>query len=128
MIIDKVVSFDDGGLVDQDILDIVDEKGGIFVARGGKVTYLAKKYGMPERMEWVTPASKFNRQKKAYAGYLGNEHGLGWTYSDVCLVVRIGKAGDRLAYPTVGKLHEETTDEEMADEGMTDEEMTGEDE
>ena len=137
MIIDKVVSFDEGGLVDQEILDIINEKGGTFVARGGKETYLAREYGMPEQMEWVTPVTEFNRQNKAYAGYLGNEHGLGWTYSDVCLVVRIGEAGDRLAYETVGKVHEETTDEETdeemedeekEDEEKEDEEMTDEDE
>ena len=28
----------------------------------------------------------------------GNEATLDWIYGDVCLVVRIGKAGDRLAY------------------------------
>ena len=28
-----------------------------------------------------------------------------WAYGDVCMVVRIGKAGDQLAYPTVAELN-----------------------
>lgn len=40
-----------------------------------------------EKVEWVTPITTFNDRETSYWG--------------VCLVVRIGKAGERLAYPTV---------------------------
>ena len=36
--------------------------------------------------------------------YRVNEPGMDWAYGDVCLVVRVGKAGDRLAYRTVAQL------------------------
>jgi hypothetical protein len=103
MIIDKVISFRNPGTEDYDTLDIVYREGGIFVAQGGEKVR-SDQYGMPERVEWVTPVTKFNRQEEAYAAYYGNEHELCWAYGNVCLVVRIGKAGDRLGYPTVAEL------------------------
>ena len=57
-------------------------------------------------MEWVTPVTTFNHQKDAFVSY-GNEVTLNWVYGDVCLVVRIGSAGDGLVYPTVPKLKKE---------------------
>jgi hypothetical protein len=61
--------------------------------------------GDRELLEWVTPVTEFNRQKGAYLHY-GNDSSLEWAYGDVCLVVRIGKAGDRMAYTTVAELKE----------------------
>ena len=47
----------------------------------------------------------FNRQMDAVViGYAGNEPALEWAYGDVCLVIRVGKAGNRLAYRTVAQL------------------------
>ena len=57
-------------------------------------------------VHWVTPVTTFNRQSSAYVA-CGNESSLGLAYGDVCLIVRIGKAGDRLSYPTVALLKEE---------------------
>jgi hypothetical protein len=58
-----------------------------------------------EGVEWVTPVTEFNRQTDAVTiGYAGNEPAMEWAYGDVCLVVRVGKAGDRLAYPTVAQV------------------------
>ncbi len=59
-----------------------------------------------EALHWVTPVTTFNRQSSAYAAY-GNNAELGLAYGDVCLIVRLGKAGERLAYPTVAQLKEE---------------------
>jgi len=42
----------------------------------------------------------FNRRASAFATY-GNSAELNVTYGDVCLVVRIGNAGDRLGYRRV---------------------------
>jgi 2-oxoglutarate-Fe(II)-dependent oxygenase superfamily protein len=59
-----------------------------------------------EELHWVTPVTTFNRQSSAYAMY-GNEAALGLAYGDVSLIMRIGKAGERLAYPTVAQLKAE---------------------
>ena len=103
MIIDRVISFRNPDSEDYDTLDIVYREGGIFVAQGGEKVR-NDQYGMPERVEWVTPVTKFNRQEEAYKAYYGNEHELCWAYGNVCLVARIGRAGDRLGYLTVGEL------------------------
>jgi hypothetical protein len=68
------------------------------------VVELDHRFKSPELLEWVTPMTTFNRQKDAYPTY-GKMPELRWTYSYVCLVVRIGKAGDRLAFPTVAELN-----------------------
>ena len=57
-------------------------------------------------VHWVTPVTTFNRQSSAYVAY-GNDASLGLAYGDVCLISRIGKADDRLSYPTVAQLKEE---------------------
>lgn len=49
--------------------------------------------------------TELNRQTDVVLiGYAGNEPAMEWAYGDVCLVVRVGKAGDRLAYRTVTQL------------------------
>ena len=58
-------------------------------------------------MDWVTPVTTFNRKTGAFATY-GNEAILEMVYGDVCLVVRIGKAGRRLEYPTLAQLKRAT--------------------
>ncbi|KAH9987091.1 hypothetical protein BJV77DRAFT_1145484 [Russula vinacea] len=78
-------------------------EGGIGVTRGHVVMIDHFPCEKPEQVEWVTPRTTFNRQEGAFISY-GNEATLDWIYGDVCLVVRIGKAGDRLAYPIVAEL------------------------
>jgi hypothetical protein len=56
-----------------------------------------------ETVEWVTPVTVYNRQKGAFQSY-AQEEPLTWVYGDVCMIVRIGRAGDRLAYPTVAQM------------------------
>jgi hypothetical protein len=58
--------------------------------------------GPQEQVEWVTPETEFNRQTSYYTD---EDHEVASGDGDVCLVVRIGKTGDRLAYPTVAELH-----------------------
>jgi hypothetical protein len=90
VIIDRVINFE-GQVAYHDDLDldsIIGKEGGIRVtqkagAGGGRRAR--------EQMEWVTPVTTFNRQ--------------GALNGNVCLVVRIGKAGDRLGYTTVAELH-----------------------
>ena len=96
-IIDKLLNFDSVDVdEDQTAIDVVEENGGIPVCQGGGKGDFGLKN--PETLEWVTPLTTYNRQEGAFATH-GNEPMLVWAYGDVCMVVRIGKAGDRLAYP-----------------------------
>ena len=89
-----------------DIEDVVHMEGGVLVYREGeRIEMDPLDHSPPEGVEWVTPVTKFNRQTDAVViGYAGNEPAMDWAYGDVCLVVRVGKAGDRLAYRTVAQL------------------------
>jgi hypothetical protein len=42
---------------------------------------------------------------------MGMSHNLNMKYGDVCLLVRIGWAGERLAYPTAAEVREEAKKE-----------------
>ncbi|KAH9984428.1 hypothetical protein BJV77DRAFT_1090619, partial [Russula vinacea] len=79
---------------------IIDKEGGILVAQGGTsrrdAIELDERFDSPELLEWVTPMTTFNRQVDAYSTYGEKNLELRWVYGYVCLVVRIGKAGDRL--------------------------------
>ena len=106
MIIDKVINFDeavgDSEYEETDLFNMVHGEGGIFVTRGEVRS--DNRYGVPELVKWVTPLTKLNRREDPYAAFCGNYRYLDWAYGHVCLIVRIGKAGDRLAYPTVAEL------------------------
>ena len=103
MIIDEVIIFENVCGHQTDTFEIIHREGGIFVTRGSGVTELDEQFGMPERVAWVTPMTELNRQEEQYE--VRNERRLELVYGDVCLVVRIGKAGDRLAYPTVAEVN-----------------------
>ena len=78
-------------------------KGGILVTEEGKAIQRDPRYGPQEQVEWVTPETESNRQRSYYTDPEDCEVTFG--DGDVCLVVRIGKTGDRLAYPTVAELN-----------------------
>jgi hypothetical protein len=105
-LIDKVFHFADGDYPDGyvDIIETVRENGGIVVHQEGWkicMRHYDRENMMPkETVEWVTPLPTFNRKGSAFATY-GNSPMFNVVYGDVCLVVRIGKAGERLAYPRV---------------------------
>jgi len=63
-------------------------------------------YDKPETIEWVTPQTTYNELNITIPTTLANEPGGGCVYGDLCLVVRIGKAGERLQYPTSAQLRE----------------------
>jgi hypothetical protein len=108
VITDKVINFDK--LIvgeDEDFVDIAESVGGILVARegGGNAGEFDHRFESPELLEWVTPITTFNRQEGVYPPSDPLDPVLRWAYGYVCLVVRVGKAGDRLAYPTVAELN-----------------------
>jgi hypothetical protein len=101
--VDKLIDFYDV-YGEETVLDIVQGQGGIPVCQDddGEMDEDFE-YTDPEPVEWVTPLTTYNRREGAFASY-GNEPTLNWAYGDVCMIVRIGKAGDRLAYPTVAQV------------------------
>jgi len=111
-VIDKVIDFNYAEHSDStvDITMAVREEGGIVVSQEN--WEIDEVYGCanPERVEWVTPVTTFNRKKDAYATY-GNEPQLTFVYADLCLFVRIGKAGERLVYPSCSQLRKEWEEE-----------------
>jgi 2-oxoglutarate-Fe(II)-dependent oxygenase superfamily protein len=103
-------SFTEAGLIDR----VIEGEGEVenFIGElpnyGGFVIRLlgAREPKVVEELHWVTPVTTFNRQSSAYVTY-GNEAELGLAYGEVSLIMRIGKAGERLAYPTVAQLKAE---------------------
>jgi hypothetical protein len=106
VLIDRAVNFtqyyDPEG---QNLVEFLHSEGGIVVSRERERLREQGEslYATAEQVEWVTPMTTINRKEDAYI-YYGNESTLDFVYGEVCLVVRIGKAGDRLAYPTAAEL------------------------
>jgi len=94
--------FQDWGV---DITRVVRRMGGIVVCEDPD-SYKNERgaYDKPEKVEWITPRTTFTGHEKPYVSRMGNEPGLGIAYGNVCLVVRIGKAGERLQFPTSAQL------------------------
>ena len=106
-LIQRPIEFANYGPMDSplDVTKIIRIQGGIVVCQDPDL-YLNKDgaYDRPEKIEWVTPKTTFNEQKSAYLDKMGNEAGLGYVYGNLCIVVRVGKAGERLGYPTSAQL------------------------
>jgi len=103
-VIDKVIDFKHTNL--SDITRVVRDRGGIVVCQENWKIDEEYGYENPERVEWVTPVTTFNRKERAFATY-GNEPTLEVVYADLCLFVRIGKVGERLVYPSSSQLRKE---------------------
>jgi hypothetical protein len=108
VMVDKLIKFGESYDNDEESdLGIVRREGGIPVRQSGGVSkngcYYRDELEDPEPLEWVTPLTAHNLRQDALMVY-GNDAELSWVYGDVCMVVRIGKAGDRLAFPTVAEV------------------------
>jgi hypothetical protein len=98
-LIDSVLDFESYGEL-SDPIKFLRYHGGIAVELDGEnVT----------PVNWVTPVTPFNCLSSAYVRY-GNEASLGMAYGDLCLIVHIGKMGERMMYPTVAQLKKEARD------------------
>ena len=108
-VIDNVMDFN--GLcnpeLEVDIIKAIRCEGGIVVCKEGWEIDPKRGYESPEKIEWATPVTTFNRQKGTYTALDGSKATVQVEYADLCLFVRIGKAGERLAYPTVSQLRKE---------------------
>ncbi|GBE85325.1 hypothetical protein SCP_0705120 [Sparassis crispa] len=63
---------------------------------GGKLLSAIENFDAPQDMEvhWVTEALDHNSIDRPFIAY-GNEASVGCTYMHLCLIVEIGKAGER---------------------------------
>ncbi|KAI0291793.1 hypothetical protein B0F90DRAFT_334830 [Multifurca ochricompacta] len=61
----------------------------------------------PEKVHWVSPVTRFNERECTFPLSNGYRSELDYVYGYMCLVIRIGKAGERLSYPTVAQLEKE---------------------
>ena len=96
MIVPKVTDFDS---VPEDwdlsVRETIQAIGGILVRQdGGEICYYDDSFSETqcpahEPMEWATPLTTYNRMKTLVGP------------GDACMIVRIGRAGDRLTYPTL---------------------------
>ena len=116
MIVDKVlcflnVSFEHDDL-QESVCEFIKEEGGILVREDGE-DLLDDPYcelEVPEPIAWVTPKTTYSRKKALFPPGddsemdSGGEELMHPTYGDACMIVRIGKAGDRLGYPTVAQV------------------------
>ena len=100
--VNKLIDFD-CICEDETVVDAVQDEGGILVREAGVEMQDDPDSMDAEPVTFVTPMTTYNRQGDAFASY-GNEPMLNWAYGDVCMIVRIGKAGDRLTYPTVAQV------------------------
>ena len=113
IIIDKLVEFEFIDDVKGDtVCSFIQGEGGIPVRQdGGEIDYYDQYSGLyydedylknPEPVEWVTPITAYNRVEGVYATCAKSR--MNSIHGDACMIVRIGKAGDRLAYPTVAQI------------------------
>jgi hypothetical protein len=106
VMVDKLIEFSDDSYGVPSVLKILQGEGGIPVRRdGGKMPAREDydEYENAEPVEWITPPTSYNRQEDAFLTY-GNEAMVNCVYGDVCIVVRIGKADDRLAFPSAAEV------------------------
>jgi hypothetical protein len=96
------------------------------------VTYMDGQVARPEDLQteeeydeedaevivWVTPVTKYNRKESAFGSPNERFTLTNVAYGDLCLSVRIGKAGERLSYPRVVRSDTSSEDEDSEDEDM----------
>jgi hypothetical protein len=73
-----------------------------------------------EEVVWATPVTTFNRKESAFGSPVSYKYtATNVAYGDLCLFVRIGKAGERLSYPRVAR---PDRDDDSEDEAMKNDE------
>jgi hypothetical protein len=105
-IIDDVLSTENAEDEQYGIIDIIQNRGGTLVTQGrSEEEFVNDRDGPPEWVELVTPLLELNRQDCYYGGSQYRP-GVYLAHGYLCLIVRIGMAGDRMAYPTVAEIKE----------------------
>jgi hypothetical protein len=107
VVIDQVIDSSDEGIAESisGVPSVFLHKGGLEVCQNGADgdEYYEESV---ERVEWVTPVKTFNRHQSTFRMY-GNEPAMDVVYADLVMFVRIGKAGERMAYLSVSQLKKE---------------------
>ena len=108
VMINKLIDFRNA-YDDETMFDIVRDEGGILIRQDGmKMHDKGSIFDDSIPVEWVTPLKTYNSQESAFASCCGtNKPELHLVYGDICMIVRIGKTGDRLAYPTATQMWKE---------------------
>jgi len=107
-VIDKIIDASEEGFYQEvDLASLVAHEGGVEVCQEGQTQEGSDRHAeRTERVEWVTPVTKFNSHRSTFGTY-GNEPSLQVAYADLCMFVRIGQPGERLAYLSVSQLKKE---------------------
>ncbi|KAI0051425.1 hypothetical protein FA95DRAFT_1580623 [Auriscalpium vulgare] len=86
---------------DEDVptpVHMLEQEGGLvlsgFYYKGSRVD---------EQVQWVTEVTDITRHGGAYMAH-GNQSTLEYAYGDVCMIVRVGKAGDRTRVPSIEEI------------------------
>jgi hypothetical protein len=108
-VIDRVIDYSDLGFEeDSNELDIpshVVYEGGLEVCQNGAAGDESYDRSV-ERVEWVTPVKMFNRLKTPF-GTNWKKISIHMAHADLVMFVRIGKVGERMAFPSVEQLKKE---------------------
>ena len=100
VIVDVVVGFS-AVFEEYSVSEIAQAEGGILVRQDDGRIYKDSNSGPdPEPIEWVMPMTTYSRKDDVFVSRFDTMQ-MSWAHGDLCMIVRIGKAGDRLAYPTV---------------------------
>ncbi|KAK0505173.1 hypothetical protein EDD18DRAFT_1456554 [Armillaria luteobubalina] len=91
----------EGYYEDEELEELLLKKSGALVSTSDEYMKNQLRCGreavkLPE-VVWVTPITTFNRTESTYMAY-GNEASVGYLYGDVCLIVKVGQPGSRMAH------------------------------
>lgn len=119
VVVDRIVDFSQWRWGEPDeisIPEVVPDMGGQLMCTEDLRT--EETYGYEENAEvvaWVTPVTTFNCKESAFSSPNERFTETNVAYGDLCLFVRIGKAGERLSYPRISQGDSDEEDEDMED-------------
>ncbi|KAK0219383.1 hypothetical protein EDD85DRAFT_1028980 [Armillaria nabsnona] len=95
--LDHVVQdIEDRGQWELDYLDTELQSRGTLISATQDWAWSPRRSTTFPEIVWITPLTTFNRMDSNYVRY-GNEASMGYLYGDVCLIVKVGKPGNRAA-------------------------------
>ncbi len=116
VVFDKIMDFSSGNWEESDVgLEIPEfvswRSGHIVFAEDQGTDEEYGKFAGAEEVSWVTPVTTFNRKESTFASSNGMRAVTNVAYGDLCLFVRIGRAGERLSYPRVAQSENASEDD-----------------